>query len=188
MAVNGARNAGLLAVRILAVGDPDLTVRMEAFQEEIASDGPGPGRRRCPEESTDTWLRRHLAQRLGYAADAKLLIVNADDLGSCHSANVGVYECLRHGDGHQRHADGARARGPGRRAAATGARTSGSTSRSTPSTSCTAGAPSPTPRRCSAATAGSRGPSRTSGTTPTSTRSAASAGPRSSGPSCGAST
>jgi len=38
MAVNGARNAGLLAVRILAVGDPDLTAKMEAFQEEIASD------------------------------------------------------------------------------------------------------------------------------------------------------
>jgi len=38
MAVNGARNAGLLAVRILAVGDAELTARMEAFQEEIASD------------------------------------------------------------------------------------------------------------------------------------------------------
>jgi len=38
MAVNGARNAGLLAVRILAVGDADLTAKMEAFQEEIASD------------------------------------------------------------------------------------------------------------------------------------------------------
>jgi len=38
MAVNGARNAGLLAVRILAVGDADLTARMEAVQEEIASD------------------------------------------------------------------------------------------------------------------------------------------------------
>ena len=38
VAVNGARNAGLLAVRILAVGDPDLTASMEAFQEEIASD------------------------------------------------------------------------------------------------------------------------------------------------------
>ena len=41
MAVNGARNAGLLAVRILAVGDPGLTVRMEAFQEEIASEARG---------------------------------------------------------------------------------------------------------------------------------------------------
>ncbi|HWF15471.1 MAG TPA: 5-(carboxyamino)imidazole ribonucleotide mutase [Acidimicrobiales bacterium] len=38
MAVNGARNAGLLAVRILALGDADLAGRMEAFQEEIASD------------------------------------------------------------------------------------------------------------------------------------------------------
>jgi 5-(carboxyamino)imidazole ribonucleotide mutase len=38
MAVNGARNAGLLAVRILGVGDPDLAARMVAFQDEIASD------------------------------------------------------------------------------------------------------------------------------------------------------
>jgi 5-(carboxyamino)imidazole ribonucleotide mutase len=38
MAVNGARNAGLLAVRILAVGDASLAAKMEAFQEEIASD------------------------------------------------------------------------------------------------------------------------------------------------------
>jgi predicted glycoside hydrolase/deacetylase ChbG (UPF0249 family) len=38
-----------------------------------------------------------LAQRLGYTADAKLLILNADDLGSCHSANVGVFECLATG-------------------------------------------------------------------------------------------
>ena len=38
MAVNGARNAGLLAVRILSVGDAGLTAKMEAFQEEIASD------------------------------------------------------------------------------------------------------------------------------------------------------
>jgi predicted glycoside hydrolase/deacetylase ChbG (UPF0249 family) len=39
----------------------------------------------------------HLAQRLGYGADAKLVIINADDLGSCHSANVGVFECLATG-------------------------------------------------------------------------------------------
>ena len=36
VAVNGARNAGLLAVRILAVGDAGLTAKMEAFQAEIA--------------------------------------------------------------------------------------------------------------------------------------------------------
>jgi 5-(carboxyamino)imidazole ribonucleotide mutase len=38
VAVNGARNAGLLAVRILGLGDPDLADRMVAFQDEIASD------------------------------------------------------------------------------------------------------------------------------------------------------
>jgi 5-(carboxyamino)imidazole ribonucleotide mutase len=36
MAVNGARNAGLLAVRILAIGDDALTATMEGFQREIA--------------------------------------------------------------------------------------------------------------------------------------------------------
>ncbi len=38
VAVNGARNAGLLAVRILGLGDPDLAARMVTFQDEIASD------------------------------------------------------------------------------------------------------------------------------------------------------
>jgi 5-(carboxyamino)imidazole ribonucleotide mutase len=38
MAVNGGRNAGLLAVRILAQADEALTARMAAFQEQIASD------------------------------------------------------------------------------------------------------------------------------------------------------
>jgi predicted glycoside hydrolase/deacetylase ChbG (UPF0249 family) len=38
-----------------------------------------------------------LAERLGYAPDAKLLIVNCDDLGSTHSANVAVYDAIRHG-------------------------------------------------------------------------------------------
>ena len=32
-----------------------------------------------------------LVERLGYPADAKLVIVSCDDLGSCHAANVGVY-------------------------------------------------------------------------------------------------
>jgi predicted glycoside hydrolase/deacetylase ChbG (UPF0249 family) len=40
-----------------------------------------------------------LAEQLGYGADAKLLIVNCDDLGSSHAANVGVYEALRNGIG-----------------------------------------------------------------------------------------
>jgi predicted glycoside hydrolase/deacetylase ChbG (UPF0249 family) len=38
-----------------------------------------------------------LAERLGHAPDAKLLILNCDDLGSSHAANVGVYESLRRG-------------------------------------------------------------------------------------------
>ncbi len=38
-----------------------------------------------------------LAERLGHPPDAKLLIVNCDDLGSSHAANVGVYEALREG-------------------------------------------------------------------------------------------
>jgi predicted glycoside hydrolase/deacetylase ChbG (UPF0249 family) len=38
-----------------------------------------------------------LAERLGHGPDARLLIVNCDDLGACHAANVGVYESLREG-------------------------------------------------------------------------------------------
>jgi chitin disaccharide deacetylase len=38
-----------------------------------------------------------LAERLGYPDDARLLIVNCDDLGFCHAANEGVYESLRDG-------------------------------------------------------------------------------------------
>ena len=38
-----------------------------------------------------------LAERLGYASDDRLLIINCDDLGSCHAANVGIYEALRDG-------------------------------------------------------------------------------------------
>jgi chitin disaccharide deacetylase len=38
-----------------------------------------------------------LAERLGFPDDSKLLILNCDDLGFCHSANVGVYEALRDG-------------------------------------------------------------------------------------------
>ena len=39
----------------------------------------------------------NLVERLGYPPDAKLLIINCDDLGSSHAANVGVYEAVRSG-------------------------------------------------------------------------------------------
>jgi 5-(carboxyamino)imidazole ribonucleotide mutase len=36
VSVGGARNAGLLAVRILAVGEPDLLERVRSFQAALA--------------------------------------------------------------------------------------------------------------------------------------------------------
>ena len=38
-----------------------------------------------------------LATRLGYDDDTKLVIISCDDLGACHSANMGVYGALRDG-------------------------------------------------------------------------------------------
>jgi chitin disaccharide deacetylase len=38
-----------------------------------------------------------LGERLGYAPNAKLLIITCDDLGFTHSANVAVYEAMRDG-------------------------------------------------------------------------------------------
>ena len=38
-----------------------------------------------------------LAERLGHSPETPLLIVTADDLGSSHAANIGVYEALRDG-------------------------------------------------------------------------------------------
>lgn len=38
-----------------------------------------------------------LAEQLGFAADDPLLIINADDLGLCHAANVGVFDTLTEG-------------------------------------------------------------------------------------------
>jgi predicted glycoside hydrolase/deacetylase ChbG (UPF0249 family) len=38
-----------------------------------------------------------LAEELGYAPDAKLLIDNCDDLGSSRAANVAVYDAVRRG-------------------------------------------------------------------------------------------
>jgi predicted glycoside hydrolase/deacetylase ChbG (UPF0249 family) len=39
----------------------------------------------------------NLTERLGYGADAKLVILSCDDLGSCHAANVGVFDAIRNG-------------------------------------------------------------------------------------------
>ncbi|MCE7883274.1 MAG: ChbG/HpnK family deacetylase [Actinobacteria bacterium ATB1] len=38
-----------------------------------------------------------LAERLGYRPDDRLLIVNCDDLGSSHAANLGIFRALRGG-------------------------------------------------------------------------------------------
>jgi chitin disaccharide deacetylase len=38
-----------------------------------------------------------LAERLGHSPDDRLVIINCDDLGSSHAANVGVYEAVRDG-------------------------------------------------------------------------------------------
>ncbi len=186
MAVNGARNAGLLAVRILALGDADLAGRMEDFQEEIASDGAGPGRRRV-RRSTARWLRgiwrsgSATRPTPSWSSSTPTISVRATrPTWACSNASPrGPSPAPR---------SWCPARGPARRPAVIGARTWACTSPSTRSTSSTAGGPSPMPRRSSAATEASRARSGTSGTTPTLTRFAASAGPRSSGPSCGAST
>ncbi|MDO8390716.1 MAG: ChbG/HpnK family deacetylase [Actinomycetota bacterium] len=45
--------------------------------------------------STD--VPRSLAERLGYSPDTRLVIISCDDLGSCHAANEGVFDALRHG-------------------------------------------------------------------------------------------
>ena len=37
------------------------------------------------------------AERLGYAADARVLILNADDFGMCHDQNEGVIRGLKEG-------------------------------------------------------------------------------------------
>jgi predicted glycoside hydrolase/deacetylase ChbG (UPF0249 family) len=38
-----------------------------------------------------------LAERLGHRPDDRLVIISCDDLGSCHAANVGVFEALHNG-------------------------------------------------------------------------------------------
>jgi 5-(carboxyamino)imidazole ribonucleotide mutase len=41
MAIGGARNAGILAARILALGDDDLRQRLETFAEQLAAKARG---------------------------------------------------------------------------------------------------------------------------------------------------
>ena len=38
-----------------------------------------------------------LAERLGHGADDRLIILNCDDLGQCHAANLGTFDALRSG-------------------------------------------------------------------------------------------
>ncbi len=45
VSIGGARNAGLLAVRILGASDAALRKRVEAFQEQLGAVGAGEGRR-----------------------------------------------------------------------------------------------------------------------------------------------
>ncbi|MFC4494182.1 5-(carboxyamino)imidazole ribonucleotide mutase [Streptomyces ovatisporus] len=45
VSVGGARNAGLLAVRMLAAGEPDLQERMRRFQDELNDEASEKGRR-----------------------------------------------------------------------------------------------------------------------------------------------
>ena len=56
VAVGNARNAGLLAVRILAAGDPDLQQRMVDFQTELKETAQEKGKA----------VRGESAHRLGF--------------------------------------------------------------------------------------------------------------------------
>ncbi len=41
--------------------------------------------------------QRHTNRLLGYPADARLLIINADDFGMCHAANAAITRSLTEG-------------------------------------------------------------------------------------------
>jgi len=52
VSIGGAKNAGLLAVRILGAGDPSLTGKMAAYQQKMAAEV----------EAKDEALRRRLLE------------------------------------------------------------------------------------------------------------------------------
>jgi 5-(carboxyamino)imidazole ribonucleotide mutase len=54
VSVGGARNAGLLAARILAAHDPDLLARMSEFQKELGDQAREKGRRLRAKVEGDT--------------------------------------------------------------------------------------------------------------------------------------
>jgi len=91
MAVNGSRNAGLLAVRILAVADPGLTAGMERFQEEIASDARA--------QDAEDVIQRRLGRAYGEIAmwgEYDYVILNDDfDLAYADLAHIYHAERLR---------------------------------------------------------------------------------------------
>ena len=80
LGIDGAVRAGI------AVYLTDRRRRSICSTPSTASDGPG-----SVADVSD------LAERLGYPADAKLVILSCDDLGLCHAANVGVYQAIRDG-------------------------------------------------------------------------------------------
>ena len=61
VAIGGARNAGLLAVRILAVADPDLQAKMRDFQAELGAQAKAKG----------DALRRKTSHAVGFGAVAR---------------------------------------------------------------------------------------------------------------------
>jgi predicted glycoside hydrolase/deacetylase ChbG (UPF0249 family) len=50
-----------------------------------------------PDSVADVASELPLAEQLGYRADDRLVILSCDDLGSCHAANVGVFQALHDG-------------------------------------------------------------------------------------------
>mgnify|MGYP006268568309 CR=1 FL=1 len=61
---------------------------------------PGSSHSGCGERAPDSvpcMSGASLNERLGYAPDARIVILSCDDLGSCHAATEGVYSALRDG-------------------------------------------------------------------------------------------